>query len=155
MDAFKKFFITNKINLIYFTLFFIILPQKSMSCNLDVDSLFNVRIFSLGKKMQNNAYININPRGEEMLFFKVIFSLSNKSFYDFKEYHYLRISKNQLDSLILWYENNKELITCEKVERAYYLLQNPPPFHADKNMDDVYELYDQQLDSLLIEPRKR
>jgi len=122
---------------------------------LDVDSLFEARISLLENQMQDNVSITIESRGEDYLFLDVVYYLSKKRFVEYEQYRPFRVSKNQLDSLILWYENNKELISCEKVERAYYLLQNPPPFHADKNMDDVYELYDQQLDSLLIEPRKR
>ena len=126
-----------------------------MSCNLDVDSLFEARISLLENQMQDNISITIKSTGEDYLFLDVVYYLSKKRFVEYEQYRPFRVSKNQLDSLILWYENNKELISCEKVERAYYLLQNPPPFHADKNMYDVYELYDQQLDSLLIEPRKR
>jgi hypothetical protein len=155
MDPFKKNFIARKISLIYISFVFIILPQESISCNLDVDSLFEARISLLENQMQDNVSITIESRGEDYLFLDVVYYLSKKRFVEYEQYRPFRVSKNQLDSLILWYENNKELISCEKVERAYYLLQNPPPFHADKNMDDVYELYDQQLDSLLIEPRKR
>ena len=155
MKIFKKNFITGKVNLIYISFVFIILSQESMSCNLDVDSLFEARISLLENQMQDNISITIKSTGEDYLFLDVVYYLSKKRFVEYEQYRPFRVSKNQLDSLILWYENNKELITCEKVERAYYLLQNPPPFHADKNMDDVYELYDQQLDSLLIEPTKR
>lgn len=87
-----------------------------------------------------------------MLFFNVLLYLADESFYSFESHHYNpRFSRKEIELLKEWYNNKKDLIICEKVERAYYLLQNPPPF---KNMDDV-ELYDQQLDSLLIEPRKR
>ena len=143
-----------KIPIICFLLFLfsMIFMQESKSCDLDVDSLFSVRISSLEQKIKNdNTYVYIKSR-EDMLFFNVLLYLADESFYSFESHHYNpRFSRKEIELLKEWYNNKKDLITCEKVERAYYLLQNPPPF---KNMDDV-ELYDQQLDSLLIEPRKR
>jgi len=114
-----------------------------INCDVNIDSLFRVNLIELKESVTDSSKNVIVQEKNNIMFLYVISLLSGKDF--ISDPHNVVINYNTILEIESWYQKEKKYITCEKIEKAYSLLQ-PKLFRTFED----FEKYSIELEDLII-----
>ncbi|WP_321439186.1 hypothetical protein [uncultured Bacteroides sp.] len=111
-------------------------------CYINVDSLFQINLSTLKKKVSESAECVTITNKANLDFLYVISLLSDMNCISSQNNC---VDSNTIQAIENWYLKKKKFVTCEKLRKAYSLLR-PQVF---KSFNE-YEEYSKELDQLKI-----
>lgn len=114
----------------------------NLHCDINIDSLFVTNIINL-KELVKDSSKDVIVRRENIKFLYVISLLSGKDF--ISDPHNTVVDSITIAAIEDWSQKKKKYITCEKIKKAYYLLE-PPIFNTFEDL----ERYSKELEQIKI-----
>lgn len=128
--------------LIFNTISIINVNSCNLCCDINIDSLFRTNLMKLKKLVKDSSKYVVVQERNSIKFLYVISLLSGKFVSD---PHNVVINFTTIVVIEDWYQKKKKHITCEKIKKAYSLLE-PPMF----NTIEEVERYSNELEQLEI-----
>lgn len=114
----------------------------NLCCDINIDSLFRTNLMKLKELVKDSSKYVVVQERNSIKFLYVISLLSGKFISD---PHNVVINFTTIVAIEDWYQKKKKYITCEKIKKAYSLLE-PPMF----NTIEEVERYSDELEQLEI-----
>ncbi|QUT75597.1 hypothetical protein INE81_02057 [Bacteroides salyersiae] len=114
----------------------------NLCCDINIDSLFRTNLMKLKELVKDSSKYVVVQERNSIKFLYVISLLSGKFISD---PHNVVVNSITIAAIEDWYQKKKIYITCEKIKKAYSLLE-PPMFNT---VEDV-EKYSNELEQLEI-----
>lgn len=114
----------------------------NLCCDINIDSLFRTNLMKLKELVKDSSKYVVVQERNSIKFLYVISLLSGKFISD---PHNVVINFTTIVAVEDWYQKKKKYVTCEKIKKAYSLLE-PPMF----NTIEEVERYSDELEQLEI-----
>jgi len=114
-----------------------------LNCDINIDSLFRTNFMQLKAIVNDSSKYVIVEERSNIKFLYIISILSGKNF--ISDPHDVVVDSVIILAMEDWYQKKKKYITCEKIKKAYTLLE-PLPL---KTPEEV-EMYSVELEQLKI-----
>ena len=114
----------------------------NLCCDINIDSLFRTNLMKLKELVKDSSKYVVVQERNSIKFLYVISLLSGKFISD---PHNVVVNSITIAAIEDWYQKKKIYITCEKIKKAYSLLE-PPMLNT---VEDV-EKYSNELEQLEI-----
>ena len=115
----------------------------NLYCEINIDSLFKTNLMKLKGLVKDSSKDVIVQKRNSIKFLYVISLLSDEDFNI--DPHNTVVNSMTIAAIEDWYQKKKKYITCEKIKKAYYLLE-PPMFNTIEDL----ERYSNELDQIKI-----
>jgi len=114
----------------------------NLCCDINIDSLFRTNLMKLKELVKDSSKYVVVQERNSIKFLYVISLLSGKFISD---PHNVVINFTTIVAIEDWYQKKKKYITCEKIKKAYSLLELPM-----FNTIEEVERYSDELEQLEI-----
>lgn len=129
--------------LLFNTICVINIKSCNLCCDINIDSLFETNLLELKESVGDSSRDVIVQERNNIRFLYAISLLAGRDF--ISDPHNAVINSMTIAAIEDWYQKKKKYITCEKIEKAYSLIE-PPLF----NTVEEVERYSFELEQLKI-----